>query len=330
VARALAIDLAAYRIPLWGEPDPRWRRCTAIAAVLGALTLVAVYVTPRRAVEITSVDQVSDRLAKLILEEPAPPAPPAAKPKARIETPPPPEPVAQAEPEPAPKPIEKAPTPAPRPRSEPKVPENLGSAGREQAKEQTKQLADVTKQLSGVLADVTSSLSAETKAATQESTRRRRTRSGRSASQLASVAAPLPVVDPSAASSRLEGTGLVIESIEAIAATPDADAGSRGKATRSQARSDAQLLTVVRKYAPGIQYCYDNELKRAPGLGGKLLVSITVTAAGRVTDAAVVQDTVRSSELARCALAQIEAWKFPPVESGVVTFQAPFVFTPPE
>ena len=30
-------------------------------------------------------------------------------------------------------------------------------------------------------------------------------------------------------------------------------------------------------------FCYDNELKKAPGLGGKLVVSITVAASGRVT-----------------------------------------------
>jgi hypothetical protein len=95
-------------------------------------------------------------------------------------------------------------------------------------------------------------------------------------------------------------------------------------------RSDASLLAVVRKYAAGIRFCYDNELKRAPTLRGKLVVAITVAASGEVTDARVVEDTLRSGELTSCAIAQIRTWKFPRIADGVVTFQAPFVFTPPE
>ena len=39
----MAASLAAYRISFWGEPDPRWRKCTGIAAILGVLTLIVVY-----------------------------------------------------------------------------------------------------------------------------------------------------------------------------------------------------------------------------------------------------------------------------------------------
>lgn len=96
------------------------------------------------------------------------------------------------------------------------------------------------------------------------------------------------------------------------------------------ARSNASLLAVVRRYAPGIQFCYDNELKKTPGLGGKLVATLTVAAAGDVTDAVIIQDSVGSPNLAVCALAQIRAWRFPQIPDGVVTFKTPFVFTPPE
>jgi hypothetical protein len=49
-----------------------------------------------------------------------------------------------------------------------------------------------------------------------------------------------------------------------------------------------------------------------------------------VSRAEIVQDTIGSSALTACALAQIQAWRFPKVPSGDVTFRAPFVFTPPE
>jgi TonB family protein len=354
------MDTTAYRISVWGEPDPRWRKCTAFAAVLGAITVVGVWVVPLRTVEITSIDQVPERLAKLILEEPAPPKA-APKPKADVRVEAPPEPKAVAAPAPAPAPVAK-PKPAPveqatqstrRAAAPPKVAENRGQVGREQAQRQVReQLASVETQVSAVVADVTSSLAAASTASgaprPSESARRRRTRAGREASQLASAAPAMPTAGPAGTSSRIEGTSIAIESIGfgavgggtgggtagGVAGGVPGSTGSRAGAgapgERSQVRSDAQLLAVVRKYAPGIQFCYDNELKKSPGLGGKLVVSITVTSSGGVTDAKILQDSVRSPGLAQCALAKIETWKFPQVGEGVVTFQAPFVFTPPE
>ena len=94
-------------------------------------------------------------------------------------------------------------------------------------------------------------------------------------------------------------------------------------------RSNASLLAVIQRYSAGIQYCYGNELKRDPSLRGKLVVALTVSAAGDVVEATVVQNSVGSSRLAECALSQMRDWKFPPIAEGLTAFQAPFVFTPP-
>jgi TonB family protein len=59
------------------------------------------------------------------------------------------------------------------------------------------------------------------------------------------------------------------------------------------------------------------------------VVALTVAASGEVTEATVVQNTTGSHQLASCALSQIRDWRFPAIATGVTTFQAPFVFTPP-
>jgi len=87
---------------------------------------------------------------------------------------------------------------------------------------------------------------------------------------------------------------------------------------------------VVRRYAAGIQYCYDQELKADPGLKGKLVVSITVGPTGKVLAAQVVEDTLRNADAKACVLSQIQGWSFPAIEAGEVTFKTPFVFTPPK
>jgi TonB family protein len=95
-------------------------------------------------------------------------------------------------------------------------------------------------------------------------------------------------------------------------------------------RSNASLLAVIQRYAPGIQFCYGNELKLNPSLRGKLVMALVVAASGEVTEARVVLNNTGSPQLATCALAQVRDWRFPAIPSGVTTFQAPFVFTPPQ
>jgi TonB family protein len=100
-------------------------------------------------------------------------------------------------------------------------------------------------------------------------------------------------------------------------------------ALAADARSNASLLAVIRRYAAGVQFCYENELSAHPGLGGRLVVSLTVAASGAVTEARVVQNTVGSARLESCVLAQVRTWRFPAIREGTVTFNTPFLFTPP-
>lgn len=106
--------------------------------------------------------------------------------------------------------------------------------------------------------------------------------------------------------------------------------GTGSGGTGTVGRSNQSLLAVVRRYAPGIQFCYENELKRNAGLRGKLVVSLTVAASGRVTEVAVAQNTLGSDAVVTCAVEQMHGWVFPAIEAGTTTFKAPFVFTPPD
>jgi TonB family protein len=105
--------------------------------------------------------------------------------------------------------------------------------------------------------------------------------------------------------------------------------GAGAQASGNAYRSNESLLAVVRRYAPGIQFCYDNELRRKPGLRGKLVVSMVVLANGSVSEATIVEDTLNSPAVRDCALSQIRGWQFPAIPSGTTSFKTPFVFTPP-
>ncbi len=382
-----------YRQSDWFDLDPLFKRCLSIAGSIGLVFLVAVFLAPRRPpIEITHVDQVPERFAKLILEETPKPPPVLPKPAVQRDT-------ARPGPAAGEKGNGSGPRPAPEGRGEnlgdnpgrrgarsrgpvstPGVGANVGlsgGAGRARAQaEVTSQLADVTSSLNNVVSELATTLSSGGGVADVPASRRPRkgaVRSGRTGAEIGSIpSGPIGGGSPDGkgkgtGSAQIRGDLLDIGSILQIGGgggdggdgtglggpgpggvpggarggraggrrggTGDGSGGGGGAGSGGgggELRSDASLLAVVRKYSAGIRFCYDTELKRNDTLRGKLVVAITVAASGEVTEARPVQDTLGSTALTECALAQIRSWKFPQIPAGTVTFQAPFVFTPPD
>lgn len=327
-----------YRQPLVGSLEPRFRRALAIATSLGFVFLLTVWLAPEPAPVENSVEALPERLARLILDDPAPPAPPApttTKPKAEIEAP---EVKPKAE-TPTPKPVEQ-PAPrtqrkAPRTADETKIAADRGTAGRAKAQaEVTEQLAAVTSGVDETLESLASVLPATTSGSDETPRARRRggrVREGRGAAATGT------------ASARTTERGSAVGG-EALAARPvdlgsygDFDLGgvsgsAEGPSTgstldRNGDRTANDLMNVVRRYAPGIRFCYDTALEADRSLRGKMSFRITVAADGTVAGVEVVEDTLGSADVRACALAQIESWRFGRATTASV-FDAPFVFRP--
>jgi TonB family protein len=320
--------------------DELFHRCLMVSSTVGVLFLIVVWIAPAQRKAITQVEQLPARFARLILEKPVPkPSPPIP----RAGTPDKPVgPAAVEQPRPE-RPL--PPPPSRRPDAAPRLDPNRGQAGRERAREV---VASSLRESQASLEQTLSGLSSSLRTAGSEAPRpgpgrrARGVRGGRSERELGTVAAEVSGgggadLDRSV----VAGTQVSIGALGGVpggtgdgvagggGGRPDGDASGSGSAPGVY-RSNASLLAVIQKYAAGIQYCYGNELKRQPGLRGKLVVAITVAASGDVTEATVVQNTLGSERLASCALSQIRAWKFPRIAEGVTAFQAPFVFTPPE
>lgn len=325
--------LQQYKQPIWGRMDRALRNCFVGSAILGVATLIAIFVVPVPQPEQTTLTEMPERLARLIIEKPKPAAPAKPAPEnitmdaPKVDTPKP-----KAKPKPPPR----------RRAARPKAQPNKGVQGRQKAtQEVTGNLAQVTGSLDKVLDNLSKSLPASesnTKSRNKSRSRRRRVRSGRSSEQLSSVQGVSGLSSADVKSSAIESEGISISSISDLATSdgPGVDGAggaSGGSSTRSgggEYRSNESLLSVVRRYAPGIQFCYDNQLKKKPGLRGKLVVSLTVLANGRVSEAIVVEDRLGSSAVTECVLSQIRGWQFPSIPEGVTSFKTPFVFTPPD
>ena len=330
--RMAALVFSSERRELWAGSRDRFIRATAIAsAVFCCLFVTLCFVKPLRDHAVIRV--VLPPTRNVLLEEivPQPPAPAEAlKPDLEQLS------VRKV----ADPPVVKAPTQAivpPRIEAPRPVDRAAAQAGRERARAATAELTRATASLDKALGDLTSSLGAPT-SGDYRASRRARTRtvgSGRSDGQLGAVGSGVAGSGASVdlGGSAVEGSMVAIGSL-APAQTAEGREGAEGGIGAGSRpgvyRSNASLLAVIQKYAAGIQYCYESELKRDESLRGKLVVAMTVTPAGSVQEATVVRNSVGSDRLAACALSQIRSWKFPPISGGLTTFQAPFVFTPPK
>ena len=330
---------AVYRQPLIGRPDPRFRRALTIAGSVGGVFLLIVLLVPRPAPVEKEVEQLPERLARLILDEPAPNPPPATTaPKSRVEveTPPvPKETVPEAKPR-TPEPAPRAERRAPRARR-PEVAPDRGTAGREKATtEVAERLASVTDDVDETLKSLAAVLpAAETSNESREApTRRRggRVRAGRDRADTGTAAARTIARGAAGGGTALEAGTVDLGTMgdfDLAGVEGDASAATAGSAapTTSGDRSLEALMSVVRRYAAGIRFCYDTALESDGSLRGKMVFRITVAADGSVAGVTVAEDTLGSADVRSCALTQIRGWRFGKAARASV-FDAPFVFRP--
>ncbi len=226
---------------------------------------------------------------------------------------------------------------------EPRVAENKGTEGRARAEQEvTASLVGATESLDKALDGLAQALptAQETESKPAPSRRRGRSRgevrTGPSASEVGAVSGEATLASADLSGGTIVADGIAIAPLSDVqsgdVAATSSGSGAVPGATSSggEVRSNKSLLAVVKQYASAIQFCYENELKKNPGLRGKLVVSLTVLANGSVRDAVVVDDGLGSAAVTGCALAQIVGWQFPAVEAGVTSFRIPFLFTPPE
>ena len=148
--------------------------------------------------------------------------------------------------------------------------------------------------------------------------------------------------DPGAGAARKGGSAGGAASIGSLATT---GGGKVGLGTKTEVRvsgsvaaeeadvdsSDidpGKLGAFVRARMGLIKACYENALKRNPGLKGKISIRFTILATGGLADVASAQNTVGSPEVAACIVSTMRSWRTQFRPPGPVTVEYPFVFQP--
>lgn len=93
---------------------------------------------------------------------------------------------------------------------------------------------------------------------------------------------------------------------------------------------DSKLVTaMVKKQLRAIQICYEQQLRRNPGLQGKVTVEFTIEMSGTVSKATATSNTTNDPAVASCVVNTVKRFRFNPGPSGgSVTYSYPFVFAP--
>jgi outer membrane biosynthesis protein TonB len=88
------------------------------------------------------------------------------------------------------------------------------------------------------------------------------------------------------------------------------------------------LAAFVRARMGLIKACYENALKRNPGLRGKLSIRFTILETGGLADVQAAVTSLGSPEVAACIMNTMRTWRTPFRPTGPVTVEYPFVFAP--
>jgi len=93
---------------------------------------------------------------------------------------------------------------------------------------------------------------------------------------------------------------------------------------------DAKLVVAQFKARMrGIQICYEQQLRRNPGLQGKVTVQFTIEQSGSVSKATASENSTNDPAVAACVIDTVKRFRFNPgPEGGSVTFSYPIVFAP--
>jgi hypothetical protein len=86
------------------------------------------------------------------------------------------------------------------------------------------------------------------------------------------------------------------------------------------------IASIIKRYLPQIQNCYEQQLILNPALKGKVTVAFTIGPDGSVKNPLISESSLRNQPTEKCMLDKIQDWKFPrPRGGGTVGVKYPFL-----
>ncbi len=124
-------------------------------------------------------------------------------------------------------------------------------------------------------------------------------------------------VGPASRDVRVASAGKVETAVEARGRLEDPAAGENA--------DSRAILEVVQGAQGGLRRCYEDQLRRNPQLGGRVVLSWTVADDGAAEDVAVEQTTLKDADVEACMKTRVRRLRFPAPHGGAVRVEFPFL-----
>lgn len=111
----------------------------------------------------------------------------------------------------------------------------------------------------------------------------------------------------------------------AAVATISAEKSAKG---RKATRSEEEITIIMDRNKGSIYAVYNRELRRNPGLQGRVVLEITIAPSGRVTKVKILSSELKDKKLERKLLSRIKLFNFGAKKVDTVTVTYPLEFFP--
>ncbi len=86
------------------------------------------------------------------------------------------------------------------------------------------------------------------------------------------------------------------------------------------------IASIIKRYLPQIQHCYEQGLVKLPTLKGKVTVAFVITGQGTVSKPKIAESSLDHTGTEACIIGKVKGWKFPkPKGGGTVGVKYPFI-----
>jgi TonB family protein len=315
------------------ESDRRFMGIVAISLFVSTLLYVIIQFLPKPVIEQKKLEDVSPRLAKLIIEKqaqpkPPPPVPQKKEPEKAKEKPKEPE-KPKDKPKDKPKPKEKVPEPKPQPSPEQRA---------DKAREKAAQSGLMAKSMQDQLADLRQSFNVASlqnqKSVTHAGATTAKENNDNTSSLIATKANQgSGGINTGGLSRTTGGSNLAGRDTTAVKSTINSSGGGKGRGAgggggSANSRGDEEIELVFQENKGNIFSIYNRYLRQDPTLKGKLVLQITIAPDGHVTNVRVVSSELKNPELEQKIVSRIKLFKFKPSNVDTVTVNYPIDFLP--
>ncbi|OQY29842.1 MAG: hypothetical protein B6244_02465 [Candidatus Cloacimonetes bacterium 4572_55] len=101
-----------------------------------------------------------------------------------------------------------------------------------------------------------------------------------------------------------------------------------GEGSASAFRTPDAIRKAIMSQMEGIRFCFNKSLKQNSQISGKVVLEFTILAKGSVQNVSILTSSLSEPSLESCILDVVKRWRFQPISAGDVDVNYPLIFTP--